>query len=287
MQTGFNYVDNTLGLVQTFWSEIFQKELRENNLWTGLLADPNYTLTNVKGGDTLKISKINKPTSSIRSIGTNADSFETNVLSSVQSDLVINKRCVSAFEFEDLAMIMSQLEQENSEIREALLADVKQQANDFVKSLINPSSASPDHVLSGCTDFNLTQLSTVRQLAAEAKWFGSGEPAYILASPSYMTDMLKDTTISAANVMGSSPSPMLENRFVLPRLGFSILEDNSLGSDEAYAFIPSFLKVIIGQPVFRLSDLHASKKFGFVLSCDCVLGAVQLDDERVIKIYNA
>jgi hypothetical protein len=47
------------------------------------------------------------------------------------------------------------------------------------------------------------------------------------------------------------------------------------------------MKVIFGQPRFKISDLHSQKKFGYVISVDMPVGAVQLDDKKVIKIYNA
>ena len=281
-----NYVDATLGLTQTFWSPVFEKEMRENTLWTGLLQDPNYTMEKVKGGDTFKISKINKPTSTIKTVGVDADSFESNVLNTTQIDLVANKRCVSAYKFEDLAILMSQLEQENSEIRESLLADVREQANDWIKSLISPSTSAPAHVLTSVSDFNLTQLSAVRTLSANAKWRASGQPWYLLASPDYYSNMLDDTTLSASNVMGIGVSPIVQGFFNFNRMGYTIIEDDSLSNSTAYAMIPSFMKIVLGQPRFMISDLHALGQFGFQLSVDFVLGATMADDTRVISIAN-
>lgn len=279
-----SYVDTTLGLVQDFWSPIFAKEMRENTLWPGILNDPNYSMESVKGGDTVKITRINKPTSTIKTIGTDADSFSSNVLSSTQSNLVINKRCVSSFKFEDLAIIMSQLEQEDSEIREALLADVREQANDWVKSLIVPSTSSPDHSgISASGDFNLAALSSIRTLAAVAKW-DAAKPSYLFLDPTFYSDLLDDTTVSAANVMGTPYSPMLSGRFVTQRMGFTIVEDNSLATDTGFAFQTDFMKVIMGAPRFKISDLHANEQFGYILSVDFPLGAVQLDNKRVISI---
>lgn len=286
MSTTTFSVADAQGLVQTFWAPIIEKELREQTLWTGLLNDPNYTMEKVRGGDTYKITRINKPTSNIRTIGVDADSFQANTLSSTQLDLAVNKRCVSAYEFEDLAVVMSQLEQEDSEIRAALLSDVQQQANDWVKSLISPSTSSPDHVISSVTDFNTAQLSAVRLLASKAKWLSSGEPWYLLADPTYTSDMLDDTTISNASAMGTAQSPMILGNFALKRMNFNIIEDNSLSTDTAFAFIPSFMKVILGAPRFLISDLHAQKKFGYVLSVDFPMGAIQLDNTRVISIAN-
>ena len=282
--TTYSYVDTTLGLVQDFWGPVFQKELRENTLWAGLLQDPNYTMDKVRGGDTFKISRINKPTSTIKTIGTDADSFTSNVLSSTQVDLKVNKRCVSAYTFEDMAVLMSQLEQEDSEMREALLADVREQANDWIKSLISPSTSAPNHVITSVTDFNLSQLSGVRTLAAVAKWMSSGQPIYGLLSPSFYSDLLSDTTLAGAQNMGTAVSPVLEGRFNFKRMGINLVEDDSLATDTGFFFIPSFLKIVLGQPRFKLSDRHVNNQFGMTLSVDFPLGAVQLDNTRVISV---
>jgi len=281
--TTFNIAD-TLELVQTFWSPLFTKELRENTLWPGILHDPNYTIDRVKGGDTLKIKRINKPTSTIKTIGTDADTFTTNILSTTNVDLQVNKRCVSAFEFEDLAVVMSQLEQEDSEIREAMLSDVREQANDWVKSLISPSAAAPVHAgISAGGDFNLATLSQIRTLAAKAKW-GNQTPWYLFNDPTFFSDLLDDTTVSAANTMGIPHSPMLDGRFMLKRMNFNILEDNSLDTDTGFAFTKEFMKVVLGAPRFKISDTHVNNQFGYKMSVDFPLGAVQLDNKQVISI---
>ena len=281
--TTFNTVE-AAGLVQEFWNPVFTKELRENTLWSGLLQDPNYTMEKVKGGDTYKISQIQKPSSTIRTIGEDADSFKTNVLSMTNADLQVNKRAVSAVEFEDLGVLMSQLQQEDSEIREALLSDVREQANDWIKSLIVPSAADPDHSsISASGDFNLSTLSQIRTLAAKAKW-NNGQSWYLLVDPTFFSDLLDDTSISSANTTGIPHSPMLNGRFMLKRMNFNIVEDNSLATDTGFAFIPSFMKVILGTPRFKLSDLHSNSQFGYKLSVDFPLGALQLENKQVISI---
>lgn len=267
--TSYNVAD-ALGLVQDFWAPVFMKELRESTLLAGLV---NPTYGNFKKGDTVKVSEINKPSSVIRTIGTNADSFETNIMSSTQVDLKITKRAVSAYEFEDLAVVLSQLEDENSEIRESLLSDVRQQINDYLYSIISPSTATPDHVVTGVTDFNLAQLSATRLLAGTAKW-PVNSPWYLLADPSYYTDMLDDTTLGSS-LFGASDSPMIQGRIALKRMNFNILEDNSLATDKAYAFLSDFLLTAIGNVQFKISDLHAQKKFGFIISADVTAGAIQ------------
>lgn len=286
MQTSKEYVDSTLGLTQTFWAPIIEKELREQTIWGNLLFDPNYTMERVKGGDTLKISYIKKPTSSIRTIGTNADSFESNVLESTQVDLVVDKRAVSAYAFEDLGILMSQLESEDSEIREALLSDVREQMNDWIKSNISPSTSSPDHVITSVSDFNNSQLGTINTLGNVAKWTSSRESKYLVVDPVYHNDLVGDSTIGASNIMGTNQSPMIAGQFATQRYGYNILMDDSLSTDTGFAFIPSFMKLVFGEPRFKISDLHAQNKFGYNISVDFPLGLVQLDNKRVISIEN-
>ncbi len=277
--TTFATIDNVNKLVQTIWSPLFMKELRENTLWAGLI---NPTYGPFKGGDTTKVSRINKPTSTIKTVGTDADSFSANVLSSTQVDLKVDKRAVSAFKFEDLAIVMSQLEQEESEIREALLSDCKQQVNDFIKSQISPSAAAPDHVLTGVTDFNAAQLSAIRLLAGQAKW-PSDKPWYLLVDPTFLTDIMDDTTLASADY-GAADAPIIQGKVSLPRMNFNIIEDNSLSADTGFAFTSDFMLGALGEPVFKVSDLHPLGEFGFVISCDVVFGVKQWDDTQVISI---
>ena len=287
--TSFNNVNAVNKLVQSFWEPMMMKELRENTFWANLIKSNfgtymrNGNEVPIKGGDTVYISQINKPTSTVKTIGTDADSFSTNTLSSKQVTFEVNKRAVSAYEFEDLGILMSQLENEDSEIRASLMADCKEQINDYIKSLISPSSSAPDHTLTSVTDYNLAQVSAVRTLAAAAKWGSANEPWFKVLAPSFYSDVLDDTTMADVRY-GASDAPVIAGKTVLPRLNFNILEDNSLSNDTGFAFLPSFMFGAFGTPQFKVSDLHAQGKFGFNISCNVVFGAKQWDDERVISI---
>ena len=281
--TTFNIVD-TQGLVQDFWSPFLDKQLRQANLWTGLFQDPNYTVSSTAGGDTHKITRVNKSSSTIKTIGTDADSFTSNVLSTTQLELAITKRCVSSYKFQDLAVVMSQLEDADSEIRSSLLADVMEQANTWIKTLVSPSTSSPDHVITSVTDFNLAQLSAITLLANQAKWKSSGQPYLLLADPVYYQDMIDDTTLSSASALGIGKSPIIDGFFELKRMGWNIAMDDSLSTDTAYGMLANALKVIIGEPRFLISDLHANEQFGYIMSVDFVLGGLQMDSERTITI---
>lgn len=284
-QTSQAYVDATLGLVQQFWAPMVDRELREAFLWLDILTRENQNVQEIKGGDTLRISFLKKPTSTLRSIGTDADTFDTNILQNQYVDLVVNKRAVSAYEFEDLAVLQSQLEQADSPIRDALMADVKKQINDHIVSLISPSTASPDNTIASVSDFTLSELSVVKTRTGLAKW-DRMEPWYLALDPNYNNDLLDELSASDAQKMGDGVSPIIEGVFTGKRLNFNIFEDNSLDADTGYAFMPSFMRLAVGAPRFKLSDLHAQKKFGFLLSVDMPVGAKQVDDKKVISIAN-
>lgn len=281
-QTGFSYVDQTLGLVQTAWAPLVEEELRADNLWLSVLTQNNRNVEEVKGGAYLKYSYINKPSSTIRSIGTDADSYSANVLQTTQVTLQVNKRAVSAYKFEDLAVVLSQLEEADSPIRLALMEDVKTQINDHIKSLISPSTAN---TITGVSDFVLAQLSAVRTKAAVAKWPKSS-PWLLALDPTYTSDLLDELSVSDASKIGDGISPLVMGQFVNRRMGFSIFEDNSLSTDIGYAFLPEFMLLAVGQPRFKISDLHPLGQFGYVISVDVPVGAKQVDDSKVISIAN-
>jgi len=286
-------ISDVTNQIQTYWAPLFAKELRESTLWLNFIKyhyefapSVNGTKAPIKGGNTLKISTITAPVSTSRTIGTDADSFDTNKLSMTQTNLVVDKRAVSAVEFDDLSVIMSQLEDQDSEIRQAMLFDIRRQVNVAIKAIINPSASAPDHVINGVTDFNFAQLAAVRLLESQAKWTDSGEQISLIIDPSYTSDLIDETLISSNDYNGGD-TPVASGAFRAPNLGMNVYEDNSLSTDYGYALIPSWAIGAFGVPEFKISDLHAQKRFGYVMSVDQVFGVIQHDNKRIIKIYNS
>lgn len=282
--------------VQKYWAPIFTKELRES-LILGSLVNREYQGDLRNQGDTVYVSQINAPSGELRTVGTDADAFQSEELSMTRISIQANKRAVASFEFEDLAVLQSQLDGQNSEIRESLLFAMNKQINNHLYSLVSPSTSSPDHVLDTVTDFNAAQLSAVRTLAAQAKWERS-KGWWLLADPVYYSDMIDDTTLASAD-FGASDAPMIGGQIARQRMGFNILEDNSeglltlspgsAGADCALAFHPDFLHMVMQSEVqIKVSDLHSQKRFGFVMSADIVFGASLgvTGDEKHIQIYN-
>jgi hypothetical protein len=90
--------------------------------------------------------------------------------------------------------------------------------------------------------------------------------------PQYYGDLLSETNIISRDIVQQQPFP--EGVIAERRLGFNIIEDDSRAADFALAFHPDFLLMVMQQAArFKISDKHANKEFGFVMSVDVVFGA--------------
>jgi hypothetical protein len=257
--------------IQKFWAPMFMKELRESLLLGGLV-NKDYSGQIKNQGDTVKISQINAPVGQLKTVGTDADSFDSQLLSTTQVSISADKRAVAAFEFTDLIDLQSQIGAEQSAIRDSLNFAVAQQINDYLYSLVNPSTSAPDHLLSGVATFDAAQLLVVRKLAAQAKWMKEGG-WWLMLDPVYMNDLLNAQTMTSKDYI-EGQSPVVAGQIANQRFGFNILEDNSLGANYGLAFHPDFMHLVMQtQPTFKISDMHSQKKFSYVMSVDCVFGA--------------
>jgi len=257
--------------VQKFWPPLFMDELRKSAMLAGIV-NKEYQGEIKQGGDTVYVSQINAPTGENRTVGTDADAFETDQLSMSRIAVAADKRAVAAYEFDDLAMLQSQLGSKDSDIRKALMYAVEQQMNTHLYSKVAPSTSAPDHLINSVTNFDASQLQALRILAAQAKWEKS-KGWWVLADPVYYGDNLAATTLTSKDYVGDE-SPVIGGQIANKRFGFNILEDNSLATDQAVVFHPDFLHLVMQKSVrFKVSDLHSQKKFGFVISADILYGA--------------
>jgi hypothetical protein len=272
--------------IQKYWSPLFTKQLRESLLLGGLV-DKKYEGAIARQGDTVRVSQVNAPNGQLLTIGVDADSFASEAISTTKVDIKADKRAVAAYEFQDLVELQSQISQSNPEVMEALRYAMAKQINDYLYSLVAPSTSAPDHDVSSVTDFNAAQLAAIRLLAAKAKW-PDAPGWYLMLDPTYYSDLLNASTITSSD-FGASDAPMIGGKIGLKRMGFNIFEDNSRGTDYGLAFHPDFLHMVSQTAVqVKISDLHAQKKFGLVMSVDLVFGARLGIDGNVkhIKIYN-
>jgi hypothetical protein len=271
-QTNINTVTNQ---IQKFWSPLFMDELRASTLLPSLV-NKQYEGEIKKGGDTVRVSQINAPVGENRTIGTDADAFSSEQLSLSYVDIKADKRAVASYELDDLSQLQSQIDAEAaggpaSKIREALVYAVNKKMNDYLYSLVAPSTSSPDHMRNSISAFDKSELLAVRLLASAAKWDKS-KGWWVLADPSYYNDILSDTTLTSKDYV-EGETPVVGGQVVNKRFGFNILEDNGLAVDQAVIFHPDFLHLVMQTEVqFKISDLHAQKKFGYVISADIIYG---------------
>lgn len=257
--------------IQKYWSPVFTKQLREN-LLLGALVDKTYEGSIARQGDTVRVSQVNAPNGQLLTVGTDADSFSTESVSTTKIDIVADKRAVAAYEFQDLVDLQSQISQNNPEVMESLNFALAKQINTYLYSLVSPSTSAPDHRINSVTDFNASQLAACRILAAQAKWPTDGR-WYALLDPQYMGDVMNAATLTS-NDYGATDAPVISGQVALKRFGFNILEDNSRSADYGLLFHPTFMHMVSQTTAsIKISDLHSQKKFGVVMSVDLVFGA--------------
>lgn len=257
--------------VQKFWSPMFMPELRAASLIPSLI-NKDYEGQIKAGGDTVYVSQIVAPTGQNLTVGTDADMFDSQALTTNRISVQANKRAVAAFEITDLAALQSQLESEDSEIRAALQYAIIQQMNQYIYGLVSPSQSAPDHLLNSTATFDATALGICRTKAATAKWLKT-KGWYTLCDPVYYGHILAAQTMTSRDYV-EGETPVFAGQIVNKRFGFNILEDDSLGASQAVSFSPDFAHLVMQtQPTFKLSDLHSNNKFGYLLSVDVIYGA--------------
>jgi hypothetical protein len=261
------------------------KELRSQILLPELISK-DYQGEIKKEMDTVYVTTYKVPDNNIRTIGVDADTYDTKKLETAVVPIVADKRAVSGHKFTDLVSIQSIVDPRNNpEIRANMLYDIANQINNLCYSLVAPSASAPDHEIV-LANLASDDLLTVRGLAADANW-NRAKPWYVLGASNYYNDVLGDQVLSSSDY-GATDRPTIGGQVALPRYGFNIFEDTTagLGANAGIAFHPDFMALVMQTEIrFKISDLHAIGQFGYSLTADVVLGAKQLyeGDKKVIK----
>lgn len=255
--------------IQKRWAPMFTKRLREKLLLGGLV-NKDYIGSIERGGDTVRVSQIVDITGQLLTVGTDADSFSPESITTTYVDIKADKRAVASVEFQDLVELQSQID--GTKVQDTLMFAMEKQINDYLYSLVSPSTSSPNHQINSVTDFNASQLGACRVLAAQAKW-GKESGWYALLSPQYHQDLLNSTTMVSSDYVPNN-SLVDGNLASAKRFGFNVIEDDSRTGDYGLLFHPDFMHLVQQTSAnVKISDLHAQKKFGFVMSVDLVFGA--------------
>jgi len=271
--------------IQMAWSNLFVKELREQ-LLLGSLVSKDYEGAIGAQGDTVRVSMLQAATGQLRTVGVDADTFDSEAMSWSKVDVQANKRAVASYDVTELAELQSQLgaPEGQSEMRNSLMFAVAKQVNDYLWSQISPSTASPDHLITGKASLAASDLVDVRKLAAKAKWAQDGR-WYGLLNPDYYGDLLGAQTITSQDYVGGE-TPVVGGQIVNKRFGFNLLEDNSRVSAKGLFFHPDFMLMVMQKAAqFKVSDLHPTGKFGYKISVDMIFGAKLNINGNVKHIY--
>lgn len=281
--------------VQKVWSPVFMDEWKEKGMLSALV-NRDYEGSIGMAGDTVYVSQINVPEAQRRTVGENHTKFTTTQLVTERIGIVADQVFSAAFEFDSLVQLQSQLGQQDSKIRAALLKALDININDYLYSLVSPSTSNPDHSIASVTDFNDAQILGNRMLASQSYW--PDEDRWILADPSYYNDLLNSATLTSADY--ATDMPKLSGKLAVKRFGFNIVEDNSAGArrlsptnalaDRALTFHKDFMHLAVQlQPTFEISSKHSAREFGYIISVRLVGGAkLGLDGAtRHIVTYNS
>lgn len=259
--------------IQKFWAPLFMDELRAN-LPAAAILNKEYSGQIKDLGDEVTVSQIDAPEGQLKTVGTDADTFDSDLMSVREVKVKADKRAVASFEIADLAMLQSQIGAQDSSIRAALEYAVAKKINAHIHATVAPSTSAPDHLLNSTSSMDASVLASVRKLAGQAKWQKDGK-WYGLLDPKYYSDLLNASTLASSDYV-QGDMPVVAGDIGTKRFGFQLLEDNSMGVNNAgvglFLHPDAMLMVMQQQPRFKVSDLHPMKKFGFLISVDVVFG---------------
>lgn len=257
--------------VQKFWAPNFVEDLQQDNILINYV-NKSYSGEIKSQGDTVRVSSIVTPSGQNLTAGTDADTFSPEKLVTQKVDLVANKRAVASFEIEDLVELQSQIQKGDMKMRTALLQAVANNMNSYLYSLVNPSQSNPDHYLNNTAAITADIIANQRVLGGQAKWPKDGRWVALM-DPKYWGDAMKDATLKSSDFV--TDRPVVNGQTARSLYGFNAYEDNSLSTNGFGLFFhPDFMLLAMQTSVqIKISDLHAQKQFGYVISADIVYGA--------------
>lgn len=259
--------------IQKFWAPSFMEDFRKDNL-LAQFVNKDYQGEIKVGGDTVRVSQIVSITGQNKTVGTDADTFEPEKLVTQYVDIKADKRAVASVEIEDLVGLQSQIANGDMRVRDELLVALGNKLNDYLYSLISPSTSSPDHLLASTAAMTADIFADQRVLAGQARWKKDGSWTALFDSK-YWGDMMKEDDLKSGDFVKDAPTVAGQSNRRL--YGFNCFEDNSQSwATPGYGlfFQKDFMHLVMQQGIrFKLSDLHANKQFAYVLSADFVYGA--------------
>lgn len=280
--------------VREFWSDMFVQELQESNMLASLV-NRDYQGEIGPGGNQVKVTQWLDAAGEIATIGVDDESFNPEKLQETQIAITADKIFSASFQFTSMAQLQTQLEAADSPIRAALLNGVSKQLNSYLYGLFLGTNNT-----SAVTDFNASQVASLRKYAGQNKWKKDGN-WFLMADPSYHADMLAAATLTSSDNVNEQP--VVAGQIGTRRYGFNIFEDNSDGlldvistvggagtEDVALAFHRDAMHLVMqSEAAFSVADLTSNNQRGFVIKVDLIGGAKAGHDHAALHhvVYNA
>jgi len=261
--------------IQKFWSPTILSQLKEDTILPSLVSK-QYEGSIEKGGDTVKVSTILRPTATRKTIGVAGyNDYTTQALQTAQVEVKADTIIQAGYEIESLVDLQTQLHTADSQIRQGLFEAIEIELNNYLYEQVAATSNT-----AAVTSFDATQLGAAKIYASQQKWAAKNK--YLLLDPVFHQDLMNVTSLTSKDFVPDAPT--VGGQIATQRFGFNILEDNSAGMDVlsplsagsqyALAFDPDFIHFVMQQGMeIKVSDLHSNKKRGFILTADIIVGS--------------
>lgn len=266
-------------MIPTAWSPLMYQELRSKVAFLNLFSR-EYEGAISEVGDTVKISQILAPTGEVITDDTAAFTPENLTVNSLS--VTANRRAVASVEITDLAKLQSIDFQ--MEVMAGLVYSIQKQIeSDIITNMLIPSAAAPDHQIApvAASDLAVADIAALRTLLALQKVPFDGN-MFFACDPSYYSDLMVKQQVVSSDY--GTVNDLVAGE-VKGLAGFKVFEHNALAADTGFAFHTSAVQLVLQQGVnVKVSDLHVTKKFGYLISADIVYGRLLADSKRMAKI---
>jgi hypothetical protein len=272
MTNGATKMADVADQIQKFWGPLGLSQLYQENPLLNIV-NRDYEGNLQAKGDTVYVSVIKPLTGFMQTIGTDADTFETEKVETVRTAIQATKVFSSNIEMESLAELQSQLDSGNPKLRESMIRAINNKINAYLYSFVKSSIVDGSTGDSGVTTISKTEFRGARVYAGASKWPKDGN-WFALLDPAFWGDITIDSTLASVEFTGETP---ITNSMQFRKLlDFNVTEDNSLPNDQALFFHRDFLYAVMQTGmVWNVTDLRSNYKRGVLLTCEMVGGAAK------------
>ena len=265
-------------LIPTVWSSLIYQELRHRVAYLNLChRDYEGEIRNL--GDKVKVNTIIAPEGEI--LTNDKASFNPEEFKTSQFEIEADRRAVASFEITDMAKLQSLEFQQ--EVINALVYSIQLQMEKDIQGIMIPKSDNRLTTLVG-SSFDVADVVALRTLLRE-NLVPADENLYLSTSPTFYGSLMQKNMVVGAD-FGSVNDLMAGD--VKKLAGFKTFEHDLEVGKVARAFHTSALQVVAQTEVnVKISDLHAQKKFGYLVSADIVYGRKLADNARIADLIVA